>query len=872
MSGDREMLLERDGVLAELTDLRRRADRGAGRLVLLRGEAGVGKTTVIDRFIGDLDQRVRVLRGWSDPLTTPRPLGPLLDMLAQLREREAAGLAAVIDRADPSAIYTRLLRLFGDGNMWVCVIEDVHWADGASLDLLRVVAKRVNALPVLLIASYRDDEVGPQHPLAVALGDVATCAAVTRIRLGPLSRDAVAVLAAGSGVNADELFGLTGGNPFFVTEVLGAGPDPLGTGVLPSSVSEAVWGRMARLSAAALDAAHAAAVCGPRVAADRLEVVCPGAAKALHECLNAGVLVEDGATVGFRHELARRAAAEQIPDYRRRELHARALDALSDPPIAQEMLGALAFHAGQAGDADAVIRYGPDAAARAAGLRANREAAELYDLVLRHADSVPAGQKVAWLERHAFSRYMCGQVNAATESVRGAITLRHQLGDRRREGDDLHWLSHMLWALGRTTDAIEVGRASLRLLDDVGPCPQLGWSLVNLAQLAAVAYDPSCAGYAARAIKLGRQMDDPAMVIRARSSAAVARALANDTGWDELEAVWRDATAAGLMAEHAGLIGATMCWAAALHRDLDRADRVIAESSAFCREHELDAFVALVVGAEALVALCRGDWTRAAAAADSVLTRPGLSALRVLPLIILALTRARRGEQPVALLLDEALAATEPADLLRSGPVWAARAEAAWLAGDDRTARAEALAGLAAATAPGTDPWLVGHLHRWVHLTGGPPNGSFDADALTPYSREVTGDWRGAAEEWGRRGCPYDVALALLGGDAAAVEAALETFCDLGARAAAKRARQRLAALRGQTRCGSRADTRADPHGLTRREREVIELLAIGRSDQEIAVTLFISPKTVGHHVSAILTKLGVTNRTQAAAAHNPSR
>ena len=172
-----------------------------------------------------------------------------------------------------------------------------------------------------------------------------------------------------------------------------------------------------------------------------------------------------------------------------------------------------------------------------------------------------------------------------------------------------------------------------------------------------------------------------------------------------------------------------------------------------------------------------------------------------------------------------------------------------------------------AATAPGADPWLVGHLQRWVHLTGGPANGSSDADAFTPYLREVTGDWRGAAEEWGRRGCPYDVALALLGGDAAAVEAALQTFCDLGARAAAKRARQRLTALRGQTRGGSRADTRSDPHGLTRREREVIELLAMGRSDHEIASTLFISPKTVGHHVSAILTKLGVGNRTQAAAA-----
>jgi hypothetical protein len=188
------------------------------------------------------------VRGWCDALATPRALGPLIDMLAELSGEQCAGVRAAIAAGDPEAIHTRLLGLFGDGNAWVWVIEDVHWADAATLDLLRFLARRIDALPVLLVVSHRDDEIGPTHPLAVLLGDVATTSAVTRIALDRLSRDAVAALAAGSGINADALYRLTGGNPFFVTEILAAGPDALGDGALARSVAEAVGALRGRRS------------------------------------------------------------------------------------------------------------------------------------------------------------------------------------------------------------------------------------------------------------------------------------------------------------------------------------------------------------------------------------------------------------------------------------------------------------------------------------------------------------------------------------------------------------------------------------------------------------------------------------------------
>ncbi|WP_313959948.1 helix-turn-helix transcriptional regulator [Mycobacterium deserti] len=858
-----DRLLERDTALVDLSRWQRTTAGTGGRIVLLRGEAGVGKTALITRFLEGLPQRTQVLRGWCESTTAPRPLGPLIDMLAGLAGSLADALRSAVDAGDLTAVYNGLAGAAAAEAPWVCVVEDLHWADGATLDLLRFLSRRMSSLPLLLVGSYRDDEVGDD--LAVLLGDMATSAAVSRIKLKPLSPSAVAELAAGSGVNAEALFRLTGGNPYYVTEVLAAGPDVLRAGELPPTVSDAVRARLARLSSAGRETAYATAVSGPRAELGVLMRVCPAAVEGLVECLQTGVLVADADAVDFRHELARRATLEQISIDQRRSLHRQVLTLLSQPPVNPNLLATLAFHADQANDSDAVIRYGPVAAERASALGANRQAAELYALVLRHADAIPDRRRVVWLEQHALSSNLCGLGREAVASFREAATLRHELGDRLGEGDDLRWLSYWLWALGRSSEALQVGRASLSLLEQLGPCPQLAWCLVNLTELAAVSYDPQCDEYAARAITLGTTLGDTSVVVRARCHRALSTVSRTDTGWDQLEEVWRDAIEHDHAPEHAGIIGAVLCWTAARHHRLDDADGYIRGTWTHCTEHELGVFHPLATGAAGLVALHRGLWADAAAHADDVLTRPGLSPLhRIMPLVTAALISARRGEGPVGALLEEAVQAAEPDDLYRLGPVWAARAEAAWLAGDDDTARAEAQAGLAGATAH-ADPWVVGQLRRWAHLAGELSDDAPTIDNITPFRLEVGGDWRAAAEEWTRLGCPYDAAVAQLHGDATAVAAALDTFRGLGARAAVRRAQQRLAQLRGRD-ANARRDTTADPQGLTRRERDVLELLAAGHSDAEIANVLFISPKTANRHVGSILSKLGVRNRTQAAA------
>jgi DNA-binding CsgD family transcriptional regulator len=580
--------------------------------------------------------------------------------------------------------------------------------------------------------------------------------------------------------------------------------------------------------------------------------------------MRAGVLSAEDRIIRFRHELVRRAILEHIPGYDRLGLHEQALTALAEPPVDPDALVSLVFHAERAADVRAIVEYGPQAAARAAASGMHADAAELYALTLRYAELAAEADRALWLERRAHECYLSGDVDAAAQSWREAITLRHDLGDQLREGENLRRLSAMHLILGRTETAIEVGLNHAHLLEPLGETPDLADSLASFAHREPRRHHNDIAGDVARQSDiLTTQLGAATPEVSGPLYAALATTLSNDDGWPELESAWRDAMAADGASELGGLAGGIICWAATAHADVHRAERYVAESAAFCHKHHLDGFEVLATGAGTRVDVYRGNWDLAAANAEDILTRSNLTRLhRIWPAIALTLVRARRGQSVLPSLLDEVLEGGEADDLYRFGAVWAARAEVAWLAGDDDAARAEAETGLRTVRAH-HDPWLCGHLLRWTHPPGSEP--AIVACVAEPYALEVTGDWQAAADAWTRRGSPYDAAVAQLRGDIPAVEAALLAFRQLGARAAVDRARQRLAALRRGSQYGHRADTRADPHHLTRREREILELIAVGNSDAAIARALFISQRTVNNHVHAILNKLGVHNRTQAA-------
>ena len=750
------------------------------------------------------------------------------------------------------------------------VIEDAHWADEATLDLLRFLARRLGPAATLLVVTYRDDEVDPLHPVRLLAGDLASSALVRRLRLAPLSRQAVAVLAGPHGVDPGVLYETTGGNPFFVTEVLAAGDE-----AIPATVVDAVLARAARLSPPARQVLDAAAVVAPRVETWLLAETAGASPGYLDECVAAGMLQGQAGGVGFRHELARLAVERTLAPGRRAELHGRALAALLARPGAAPDPARLAHHADGAGDGPAVLAHAPVAARRAAALGAHREAAAQYARALRLADGLAPAARAELLEGHSYECYLTDQFDQATASREQALGGWHAVGDRRKQGDTLRWLSRLAWFEGRNADAERAGREAVELLEGLAPGPELAMAYSNLSQLAMLdANTDEALAWGGRAMELAESLGLTEILVHALNNVGTAEMQVNrPAGQPTLKRSLALALANGLE-EHAARAYTNLAWQALDHRDYPLASRYHDEGIRYCTDHDLDTWRLYMLESQARFDFEQGRWTQATRTVEAVLRDPRTAPVsRINALAVLGRVRARRGDPGVWPPLDEALAlATGTGELQRLGPVAVARAEAAWLEGDPAAARAVVEDGLALSERTMSYAWLAGELAFWLWRLRGPdrlPAGELPDWVAEPFRLQMAGAWEAAAERWRTLGCPYEAAAALADSDQEPqLRQALTELERLGARplAAAVARKLRELGVRGLAR-GPRPATRANPANLTARETEVLALVTQGLRNADIARRLFVSPKTVDHHVSAILAKLGVRTRGEAARA-----
>jgi DNA-binding CsgD family transcriptional regulator len=861
------MLLERDSHLEGLTDWLAGVPASGGRIALVTGEAGIGKTALLTRFAELQRGKARVLWGGCEALFTPHPLAPLYDIARQAGGDFPRILAEAIRR---ELVFNAALDHLSIKNQpTIVIIEDAHWGDAATLDFVKFLGRRLQRLNVLLVISYRDDEVNPKHPLCSVIGDL-PAAFTRRFQLHPLSADAVAALAVAAGRSPEGVLDLACGNPFFVTEVLASADQSL-----PVTILDAVSARMARISDDARRVANAAALVPGRIEPWLLAAVVPEARAAIQECLGIGMIAPPEGGLAYRHELARRAVEEQLSAPQRQDLHGRILQALLARAVGDEVpMARLVHHADGAGDSAAVLRVAPLAAERAAALGAHREAAAHYECALRHADHLPSDSRADLNERLSYECYLTDHIAEAIAARKIALALRAAAGDQLKEGDNHRWLSRLSWFSGNYAVAEEHAKHAIRILEALPPSNQLAMAYSNCAQLYMLHdYHDRTLIWGRKAIALATTLGNVEVLSHAFNNVGTAKAMYRDRGgYHDLERSLALALENGLE-EHAARAYTNLGSTGVRLYDLAIAGLYLNDGIAYCEERDLDSWARYMKACRATHALLEGRWTDAADDAQGLIRHPRLAPVTRIPaLVALGLVRARRGDPEVDTVLQEALDLARPTEEhQRISAVLCARAEAAWLRGAAQSALAEMQQGVEQVCAI-SNPWIQGELALWLWRCGGMPHNLKDLPA--PFRLQITGDWRGAAAAWEMVGCPYEQAMALSDGDdPEQLRRALGIFERLEAAPMAGAVRRKLRAggIRGIAR-GPQERTRRNPHGLTPKELKVLALLVEGRRNADIAGRLFVSEKTVDHHVSAILGKLEVRSRGEAAAAANRLR
>jgi DNA-binding CsgD family transcriptional regulator len=849
-------LVERDRELVDLTHLVGQAATGRGCVVLVFGEAGIGKSRLVDAMRARMPANGRILVGHCDDLATPRTLGPFRDMVDSVSADLAAELEGGVDR---DRLLTALLsELQRRDRPTLLAVEDIHWADEATLDVLRYLARRIEQIPAVLMLTYRDDElpVGPSLPqLLAAAGGSDRC---RRMPLSRLSAAAVRELAVGSILDPDQLYEVTAGNPFFVSELLASGS----IGNVPATVVDSVQDRLRRLPAAGRAAVQQLAVIPSAIDRWLVDEIVPGGLALLAEAEEAGLLVVTPSRVAFRHELARRAVADSLSGIRRAQLHRAALTALIGHPGSD--VAHVVHHASAAGDREAILRFAPIAAQDAAVSGAHREAVTHYRAALEYAGIVSRAEHARLLEGYAVEAYVIGDGDEAVAAQSAAIELRRSLQDHLAMGQGLSWLARMQWWGGNRQAAERTAAEAIVVLGRLGPSRELARAYSHQSQLDVLAHKATEAQSGAeRAVAMARATGDQATVAHALTTIGAARWQLGESGSTEiLNEALRIALETGAT-EDACRTYVYLAWDLIDNFWAGDAEPYIAAGLELAERTEQFGWLDMLYIIRGTALAARGEWAEAAHAAG--LAIGPRAHFRCPALSVLGRIKTRTGDPEATAVLSSAVELSHRiGETLWIGYAAAAAAEDAWLRGDLR-----AIPDLA--TAPYHEArrlrirssWPWPELAFWLTKAGQPvePLGTD-----SPYALLMAGRWQEAAERWDTAGYRYEHALALSESpDPADQLAALDILHDLGARPLARLVQRKLR-LRGVSSIprGPAVSTRSNPLGLTARQYEVLRLLAEGVSDAEIAERLVISVRTANNHVAAVLAKLGVHSRAEA--------
>lgn len=852
-------LLERDDHLATLEWHYQQVKQGLGHTIFLGGEAGIGKSSLVNHFVKMKSGEACAYVGSCDSLFTPRPLGPLYDVASQVSPDFIEFLR---DEKDRTLVFTALLqKITASQKPILLIFEDVHWADEATFDLIKFLSRRIHRQKCLFLITYRDGEIYSGHPLANTFGELqAEC--FTKILLPGFSKETVRALVAKKGLTTgDEVYQLTGGNPFYVMEILANEFDQIPERVKDSiltvfhSKSEATKGLWEFLSI--LPSSHIELSIAKRIESDF--------ANCIDYCITAGLIVSKPGHLSFKHELFRIAIEESLSPTKRVSLHKKMLQIIQEVSDGKN-LSQLVHHARYAGEKELVAKVAPQAAQEAAAVGSHIEASKLYLTAIEFTDKEDTNL-VEWYERYAYECYLINQMPAAIMAQQQALDIWRKRKVSLKEGDTLRFLSRLWWFEGDQTRAIDLALQAIKVLENGFPTRERAMAYSNLSQLHMLSDDREDALYwGNKAIDLGVRMCDHEIETHALNnvgSVLLTIPTSRDQGEDKLNRSLAIALEHGLH-EHAARAYASLSFFFLWLRSYDKSEKMIEEGIRYCEERDLNSWKYYIIGCKARLLLERGDWKKAEEISRGLQHNTN-SLIKVNALVVLAKLAMRQGNFTEAKLLigDAKEIAMATNEIQRIVPVLTAELELNWMEGERMPKESIDWANTVLFKEKNHSTHFA-EFSYWLKKCN-----SVKVDTslkfMEPFKLEFEGNWMAAATSWKNLGCPFEQALALADGDVMHQKQALLVLHDLGAKGTYEivKSKLKLMGVKNIPR-GPRESTRSNPAQLTNRQIDVLVLLNEGLQNTEIAEKLFISAKTVDHHISAILSKLEVNSRSKA--------
>jgi len=852
-------LVERAGFLTILQSHFNDVAKGEGHAVFVSGEAGIGKTSLVRAFCKELTDECNIYQGTCDALFTPRPLAPLYDILLQMHEDVPAISGQIEDRA---AFFTQFFHdLKNMRGITMLIIEDIHWADEATLDFIKFLARRITQLRCVFILTYRDNEIHSRHPLRNVLGQLQS-GSFTRIQLPPFSRDAVDRLAQEKGYNGEDVYSISGGNPFYVNEILAG----YSAGI-PDNIKDSILSVYNRLDEKTKHIWQVLSVMPTAFDLRSLEKLEPNFIEAIESCLETKILIVDKGLIFFKHELYRRTVESSLSPLLRVALHKKILGLLLESFEENQKIEQIIHHAKNANEYDLVVRYAPVAARQAASVGSHIEATKLYLSAIEYYQGNDEDLLIQFYEAYAYECYLTNQIREAIIYSGKALNIWKKKNHTEKIGNCMRFLSRLWWFDGNRKQAESFAGQAIQALDSLPTSRAKAMAYSNMSQLKMLSDQvEDCMFWGEKAISMAKELNDDEILCHALNNVGDVQIRIFSTRKQGIELLQESLNIAlkNSYHEHAARAYTNLGHNGMLIKDYGLAKKAFDEGIQYCEERNLDSWTMYMLASLARVYFETGSWNDALKIAEDLLKGDYLPPpAKIFALVVVGSIRTRRGEADAYPLLNEAKSkAMQTMELQRIVPALSALLEYEWIKGT-RCIEEEVINNTISMMNQMGNLYENSEFAFWLkkarnqELPLQEVYEGYKLDNLKNVHRAVT--------NWQNAGCPYEEGLALFEGDEDDKRKAISIIHKLGALAVYEKLKfeMRSSGIKSIPR-GLRKSTQENPALLTDRELEVLQLLNEGMQNKEIAARLFISAKTVDHHISAILFKLDVNSRTKA--------